>query len=170
MIEKEGHRVPITRDLTKLKTISIAQSVKQEKDLFETLQEQKQALDEPAETFSYDEFLACWNNYAIELKSLGKDTLYITLTKRKPVINSEFEITLAIDNKSQEQSLEREKQDLLEHLRKQLKNFSIQLKTSIVQGDDSAFLYTSKEKFKKMAEKNPNLLLLQKRLNLDIEF
>lgn len=170
IIEKDGHRIPVTRDLTKLKTISISQSLRPDKKTEDQGENNSSNLNQVQEEFTNEQFLACWNDYAIQLKILGKSTLHIALTKRIPEINSNFEITLTIDNKSQEQSLEREKQDLLEHLRTRLKNYNIQLKTVIAQGDDSAFLYTSKEKFKKMAEKNPNLLLLQKRLNLDIEF
>lgn len=172
VIEKEGHRLPVTRDLTKLKTISIASARQQSQELLNNTTENNStnAVSGPVESFTMEAFYTVWNEYARQMKEQGKDTVYLTLTKRKPVVDDNNQIILMIDNKSQETSIEREKGELLEYIRSGLNNFALQLRTEITQSEDSAFLYTNKDKFKKMAEKNPNLLLLQKRLNLDIEF
>ncbi|MFZ5553801.1 MAG: hypothetical protein ACOZCO_11855 [Bacteroidota bacterium] len=106
----------------------------------------------------------------MQCKSQGKDSLYVTLTKRKPEINNELKVLLSIDNKAQEQALEKEKQNLLEHLRQKLNNFSIQFEYVVKEIPQEAHLYTIKDKFNKLAEKNPNLLELKKRLNLDFDF
>ncbi len=96
--------------------------------------------------------------------------MYVTLSQRVPEVDENFRILLLIDNKAQEQSLEREKQQLLEFLRHKLQNHHISLETKLEASGANAFLYTDKEKFLKLAEKNPHLLTLKNKLNLDFDF
>lgn len=124
----------------------------------------------PVTPFTREEFDAAWTDIVLHYKNLGKDSIVVTLSKRAPILQEDYKIVLSIDNKTQEGGLEREKQDLLEMIRKKLNNFAITLETIIEDSGDDTFLYTNKDKFKKMAEKNPHLILLQKRLNLDIDF
>jgi hypothetical protein len=169
VVEKGGQKVHVTRDLTKLAQISINTGRK-------TTPEQtgepgdENEIKGPVNSFTKEQFQSAWNTLAQDIKSQGKDSLYITLTKRPPVVDEEYKIILIIDNKTQEQSLEREKQTMLEYLRAALNNYAIVIDARIEESNDDAFLYTTKDKFKKLAEKNPHLLMLQKRLNLDIDF
>ncbi len=92
--------------------------------------------------------------------------MYATLTKRKPVLKDNHSIELVIDNKVQEDYINSIKPELMEFLRTELNNFSINLNLKIEAVSEEKSLYTSKEKFDKMVEKNPHLKTLQNTLKL----
>lgn len=167
--EKE---LPVTTDLGKLTTVSIAGFRKKPVDTTSAASNEsgETTVSGPVNPFTREQFDEAWNALANMLKAQGKDSLWVTMTKNKPSIGKDYVIKLPIDNKTQQGALDRVKQEFLEFLRKKLDNFAITVETFIQEGGGETFLYTNKDKFKKMAEKNPNLLLLQKRLNLDIEF
>jgi DNA polymerase-3 subunit gamma/tau len=58
----------------------------------------------------------------------------------------------------------------MEFLRSRLNNHKIQLKTKIADMQRDLKPYTDKEKFEKMAEKNPALRTLREELDLEIEY
>ena len=78
-----------------------------------------------------------------------------------------FEI--AVENKVQENDFKNEKPVLLNYLRSTLKNFDIDVVTRIEESKVVKRPYTSQEKFNHMAAKNPQLLELKKRFNLDFD-
>jgi len=123
----------------------------------------------PTELFSQDALESSWNTYAKQMQQKGKHNLYSTLSFRKPVLKENALIEFTIDNKVQEETLENEKSDLLGFLRKELNNYSAALKTVINTIDSERKPYTSGDKFKRMAEKNPTLLKLKQQFDLDIE-
>jgi hypothetical protein len=60
--------------------------------------------------------------------------------------------------------------EFLSFLRKQLRNYYIQIILDVVvQYEEEKFL-TSKQKFEMMARKNPNLHIFKNRFNLDLEY
>ena len=103
------------------------------------------------------------------MQQKGKHNLYSTLCFRKPVLKENALIEFTIDNKVQEETLENEKSELLGFLRKELNNYSTALKTVITTVESERKPYTSGDKFKRMAEKNPALLKLKQQFDLDIE-
>jgi len=123
----------------------------------------------PKTIFSLEEFEAKWNRFCYEIKENGRDTVYASLTKRKPELLEDFIIKLTLDNKVQEEYINAIKPDLLEFLRKELNNYSIQLISYVDNISVEKMLYTGKEKFDKMAEANPTLKVLQQTLKLIIE-
>lgn len=94
------------------------------------------------------------------------------LVNNEPQLNGAFAVHFQITNKIQKESLERIKSDLLKHIRKELNNWSITFSYEINEDKDEnkENLYSSKDRFKKMTEKNASLLKMQKLFNLDIEF
>ncbi|MFT7613748.1 MAG: DNA polymerase-3 subunit gamma/tau [Parvicellaceae bacterium] len=111
-----------------------------------------------------------WNNYANRMKNNGKTNLHATLTKHKPELKPDFVIELSIDNTVQEEVLALEKMEFLDYLRNELNNFQIQLKTVLVKTESGNALYTTRDKFEKLAEKNPSLNKLKDLLNLDLDY
>lgn len=167
----DGTAIKVSKDITRLKTISISSFQKNiDAARKKTEEKQDEIVAGPNEKFSEEQFIITWNEIAQVYKEMGKDSLFVTLTKRKPSIDSENKITLTIDNKAQEQGLEKEKQNILELLRVRLSNFSISFEFRVEEAPNETHLYTTKDKFNKLAEKNPNLLELKKRLNLDFDF
>jgi DNA polymerase-3 subunit gamma/tau len=110
-----------------------------------------------------------WDDYAETLKP-DFPHLFSMLKKHRPVLMEAFRIDFAIDNKLLEEELNEKKGDLLSYLRKELNNYKITLQTRISESDKNSKPYTDKEKFEKMAEKNPALRKLREELDLEIEF
>lgn len=120
--------------------------------------------------FSSDIMLKFWNAYAEKIKKEGKINIFTIMTANPPVLLDNFLIELVIENKIQEDLLSSEKVDLLNYLRVEIKNFSIDLKTRQMEQTQKRRLYTSSEKYQHMLEKNPNLEEFKRRFNLDLEY
>lgn len=119
--------------------------------------------------FSNDEFLKKWNEYAEAIKKAGKINLFTIMTANSPRLMAGYQIEVIIENKIQENLLVIEKIDLLNFLRVELQNFTIEIITRQAEQDDRKRLYTSNEKYQHMLEKNPNLEEFRKRFNLGLE-
>lgn len=99
----------------------------------------------------------------------GNRQLYATLTSSK--ISFHFPtILIELNNEVQREMLVAIKQDMLDELRTILKNKQTQLEIQVLETVDSLKAYKPMDKFKLMSEKNPMLLELKKRFDLDIEY
>ncbi len=118
--------------------------------------------------FTIEKFEENWKLFA---ESIAKDfpSLYSTLTKRQPELDDQYNITITIDNSSQEDDINLKKTDILDFLRINLNNFKIQLSTKLTEVQDNQIAYSSQEKFNKMKEVNPAVNQLKNQLNLEIE-
>ncbi len=130
-------------------------------------------VNDPQETIdvelSPERALAAVKQYAEEKATTGNKQLYATLTSSK-ISFADKTILIELNNEVQKEMLVGIKQDMLDELRKLAKNRLLQLeiKVSEVVGEMKA--YKPVDKFKLMAEKNPALLDLKKRFDLDIEY
>ncbi len=120
--------------------------------------------------FNADSLLRFWNAYAAKMKNDGKINIFTIMTSYPPRLLPDYVIELDIENKLQEDLLHTEKVELLNFLRTELKNFSIDLQTKLLEQIQKKRLYTSNEKYQHMLEKNPNLEEFRKRFNLDLDF
>ncbi len=78
-------------------------------------------------------------------------------------------ILVKLDNQMQQSQLSDFKFELLEFLRKNLKNSHIQLQAEVVVQDRKRMVYTNREKFEYLAEKHPVLHELKNELGLDMD-
>ena len=120
--------------------------------------------------FSSDSMLKFWNAYAEKIKKEGKINIFTIMTANPPVLLDNFLIELLIENKIQDDLLSSEKVDLLNYLRVEMKNFSIDLQTKYMEQTQKKRLYTSSDKYQHMLEKNPNLEEFKRRFNLDLDY
>ena len=120
--------------------------------------------------FSSDSMLKFWNAYAEKIKKEGKINIFTIMTANPPVLLDNFLVELLIENKIQEDLLSSEKVDLLNYLRVEMKNFSIDLQTKYMEQTQKKRLYTSSDKYQHMLEKNPNLEEFKRRFNLDLDY
>ncbi|HIA11279.1 MAG TPA: DNA polymerase III subunit gamma/tau [Flavobacteriales bacterium] len=132
--------------------------------------ESKEEVGIDLKTIDIEDLKRVWREYAEEIQKQGKHSLYSTLTKRAPEIRDNNELELTIDNKVQEKEIHEEKQNLSSHLKEHLGLAQITISTIIAQSDEAKKPYTSIEKFKRMAEKNPSISKLKEQLDLDIDF
>lgn len=79
-------------------------------------------------------------------------------------------ITLIINNETQREQLQNIKQDFLDEIRKTLGNNQVNLVIEISQIEKQSKAYKPADIFKSMVEKNPALLELKKRFDLEIDY
>ena len=110
-----------------------------------------------------------WNEFASTLQ-VDFPHLYTTLTSAKPMLNEDWQIEFEIANKILEDELNQKRSDLLYFLKQSLGNRKLTLHTRIRENQKETKPYTDREKFEKMAAKNPALFKLKDQLDLDIEY
>ena len=117
--------------------------------------------------FTADDLRATWKQYA-ETRKIYQAEYY--LLSQEVEIRSN-QVVVHLHNSFQETLINTIKADALSFLREKLENNSIQLIGELTAIDDSKkVIYTNKEKFDHLAEKNPKLKELKERLGLDTEF
>ena len=92
------------------------------------------------------------------------------MVRHEPVLLKDFVIKVQIENRVQKEDINIESPDLLAYLREKLNNYSIKINPVIIKASQETVTYTSRDKFKRMAEKNPDILKLKERFDLDIEY
>jgi len=119
------------------------------------------------QAFSQAQFMACWQQYAQKAREDDKIHLFTLLTSNEPVLEG-INVTVLIENIALESTLQDEKIDLLNFLRGKLNNFDIQLTPKRVEAKQSDRIYTNKDKYAYLVEKNPQLEEFRQRFNLDL--
>jgi DNA polymerase III subunit gamma/tau len=120
--------------------------------------------------FNSETMLKLWNDYAQKIKQEGKINIFTLMTANAPTLLDNYQIELIIENKIQENQLSNEKIDLLNFLRVELQNFSVDIVTKQIEQTNKKRLYTSAEKYQHMVEKNPSLEEFRRRFNLDLDY
>jgi len=114
---------------------------------------------------------AFWMKFAERYNKAGGQQIYTTMAMNKPTMINEQDMELVIHNRAQELLVQEEKQDILEFLRRELKNDHLNLVTRIVDLSGSKELITSpKEKYRVMMQTNPDIDELRIRLGLEIDY
>lgn len=116
--------------------------------------------------FTPEQFFELWKVYTQKAKDQDKIHLY-TLMNNDPALNG-TEITVWVENSALESTLQDEKIELLNFLRTALKNFDLQITVKRAENIGTKRIYTNKDKYAYMVEKNPQLEEMRKRFNLDV--
>lgn len=126
-----------------------------------------EALREPV---SQEALLLAWRTYANEHVSEGLRSLYATLIAEEPTFDANNDtIRFKIHNTVQERDLNEIRTDLMDFLRKTLRNTFLQLQVERVQEEEVKKEFLSeREKYNRLVAKNPLLDELRKRLDLDL--
>ncbi len=152
------------------KIISIKDRLKTEEKPVEATAA-KQAESGPVSDFTVEALQKTWNDFAEAILKQGKMALHAAMTKHTPELRERYEVVMKIEHSGLEIDVNDIKVELLAHLRKNLSNIHIQLSVEVNKTDAAPDKpYTPKDKFKRMAEKNPALNELRKQLDLDIEY
>ncbi len=119
------------------------------------------------QAFTTDQFMACWQAYAQKAKEEDKIHLFTLLSSNEPLIDG-FHVTVLVENIALESTLQSEKIELLNYLRGNLSNFDIQIFSKRVEAKQSDRIYTNKDKYAYLVEKNPKLEEFRQKFNLDV--
>lgn len=116
---------------------------------------------------TFNLFISKWNDLAEQFKSQNRITLYTIMTANEPRLNGHV-IEVDVENMVQHDQLKEGKIDILNFLRVELKNFSLDLQAHQLEQTVVRKAYTSQEKYQAMLEKNPSLETLRKTFNLGL--
>ncbi|MBI5218466.1 MAG: DNA polymerase III subunit gamma/tau [Bacteroidia bacterium] len=165
--EKKQEDVNLLKESVSIKEAAKTGTKKQNESKPE---EVKQPETELSESFTQELLREKWLAFAEKLKE-EKPRLYNTMHTHMPELKEEFMIEIAFNNQSQSNAIREVVNELTHYLMNELKNTKIQLAAVISEkeGTQTKKLYTDSEKFNYLNEKNPNLGLLQKTLNLDFK-
>ncbi len=163
----ERPQIVAERNAEKISALSL-KSIRKKQELKKELIAQQPAAEElPVEEFSEGAMLKAWKAYTNEIESQGKFNLHSHLTMGIPKLEGTL-IHLVFPNDTIKLEVEREKHQLLEHLRSNLKNYEIDLSIEVVESELKRYAYTPLEKFEKLKEKNPLVETLRKEFDLDL--
>ena len=168
---KKAIKIVNFKDNIQKKTISInpySETEKQDEEKDNNIvQEEKRNEQE----FSQEDLNEKWVQYSNEKENVGKHNLLSVLRDKKAILKENFNVCITLDNKVQEEVLNDEKSKLLGYLKTQLENNSISLTVDVTPLKELEMkAYTSEDKFKKMVKKNPDLLNLKDKFDLEIDF
>ncbi len=117
--------------------------------------------------FTEAQFKECWQAYAQKAKEEDKIHLFTLLTSNEPILDG-VHVTVLVENIALESTLQTEKIELLNYLRGSLGNFDVQIFSKRVEAKQSDRIYTNKDKYAYLMEKNPKLEEFRQKFNLDI--
>ena len=124
--------------------------------------------DLPEKEFSLEDLQTSWDNFVARLKAEDRMKHYNTLAREFRL--EDKMIILELENPVQLDVLDELKTDLLEAIREDLQNHTLNVRGVIVEGEKKKMIYTQREKFDHLAEKRPILKELKDRLGLDPDF
>lgn len=133
-----------------------------------TVEPEEQEIIKPLanQPYTFERLQEVWLEFADKRKIYRAE--YQLLTQQIEL--RESSVIVHLHNPVQETLLSDLKSDLMQYVRETLNNFSIQITGELKSNDSKKVIYTNREKFEHLAEKNPNLILLKDRLGLDPDF
>lgn len=109
-----------------------------------------------------------WNEFGRLLQAEGELNMASIINANKPILKNNHQIVFALPNRLMEEQFGTIRPKLLNYLREQLNNYGISVKTEVVIEEVKKYVYTPQEKFQKLVESNPDVLLLKSKFGLDI--
>lgn len=122
----------------------------------------------PNEKFDGDAFLRAWKEFSLKAKRDKNNSLYSTLSNANPQLGSDLIVNITIKNSIALKEYDSHKPELIKFLRARLKNYSIDIKHTVLENAKIEF-NDSKSKFIKLLNENQSLEKFRKLFNLDIE-
>ncbi|HEX8547320.1 MAG TPA: DNA polymerase III subunit gamma/tau [Cytophagaceae bacterium] len=161
------------RQTISLKSLkSLKEEISQEKNIVEQASKNvttESFSNKSANVFTFEALKEYWQTYAKKVKEEKRMNQHVILDREIELIDG-TKILIKLENHIQQDQLNEFKSDLLDYLRSNLKNYSISIEAMIEIDDSKKKLYTPKEKFEYLAEKNPLLYQLKNKLGLDTDF
>ncbi len=144
-----------------LKSISVRQKHQ------EKLKHQAKNEYEAHEDFSLKDVEAGWEAYQEKLNRKGRKILASIMATDKPKLKDRV-IEIELPNETMKQDLQKEQGDLMKFLKRRLKNSEISLAIKVNREAAKKFVFTPKERYEKLKEKNPLVEKLKNTFDLDI--
>ena len=170
VVELKHTSTNVSIDLNSIKKPStiLINSIEQKKEQIEKISDIEQALK--TEDFSEEEMLNKWVELIKYFKKLGKSNVALALEINSPKLLPEKVIHIFLSNAAQREIILDEKHTILDFLRENLKNKTIEISLEILKNVQQKTPYTNKDKFNQMVETNKYLENLKQKLSLDTDY
>ncbi|MDR0713364.1 MAG: DNA polymerase III subunit gamma/tau [Bacteroidales bacterium] len=121
-----------------------------------------------AEPVTQEALATAWTSFAEMHKA--ESQYYSLLTSAIPQLEKDTRVNFTVGNTFQQEAFQKIHSDLLNHLRRQLKNHQMEIFLALLEKPDvPKTARTPEEKFVQMCKKNPLLTVLRQKLMLDFE-
>lgn len=135
------------------------------------VEEEKKEIEEGLEeVFSAEDLEKAWAEFKIKRIAAGAGDTEQLVLGRTLSKGDGNQVTITLTSALEGSILDRFEQDLVQFLRKSLRNAMINLNREMQEQEQSKKLYTSRDKFDYMVQQNPALQELKDRLGLDFEY
>ena len=166
-IAKQRPKIILNKQHKSTSGLSLSSIKKKKEHLIKQMDVILEEDEKPTDDFSEKQMHKAWSNYVTTIENKGKFNLASILNIDTPKLEGTT-IHLEFPNATNKLEVERQQYDLLRSLRQELNNFDISLSITVNEELEKKYVYTSKEKFEKLKEKNSNIQLLRKTFELDI--
>ncbi len=119
--------------------------------------------------FTEEQLTEVWKAYIQKLVSLGKNSLAVIYKNVSVKLKEGAIIQLTLSSQHEKEMIEEDRIQITPFLRSQLKNSAIDFEFNINSTIQPFKAFTSEDRFKVMAEKNPVLLELRQSFGLELE-
>lgn len=139
----------------------------------EEVKEEKKAplLEDRKTPFGEAQVQAAWTAYKeMRIANKASDTEKLVLNRRLSKAEAEFNVKILLESQLEVSILEKFESDLIQFLRKTLDNTNVVIEREISEVELTKTLYTSRDKFEYMVQRNAALRDLQERLGLDFDY
>ncbi len=164
---KEVLKQPVTPGKRPPSALSISSiNRKKEIDKMEVQFEEVDGL--PADAFTREDLIPLWNAYTADLEKKGKKSVASIMRIGVPKVRDNNLVFTTYGTIMRDQ-FEQAKPALLRYLKEKLNNFKITIEIEVKEEEAATkFVYTPREKYQKMKEKNKAIALLKKTFDLDV--
>ncbi|MGM0636310.1 MAG: DNA polymerase III subunit gamma/tau [Bacteroidota bacterium] len=142
-------------------------AIKRKKKLLEEQQNNKKAEVEEFADFTEEQIQSAWNEYVKKLEKRGNKILASILNTDTPRVNGS-KICIELPNETMKISVNQDQGNLMNHLKKSVRNTSLELEIKVNYKAEKKFIFTAKEKYEKLKELNPAVESLRRKFDLDI--
>ncbi|MHB8259493.1 MAG: DNA polymerase III subunit gamma/tau [Bacteroidia bacterium] len=147
-------------------------SLKKAQQIIDTTKEQvieTKTTSNNTQAFTLQQLQQTVSEYTKKMQEQGKKQV-ANILRTEVISLNETEILIDIENKAQIDSFEPFKQSFIDHLRKSLSNQNITMRMQEKKIDPTKRAYSPAEKFETMLLKNPTLLTLKNRLDMELDY
>ena len=118
--------------------------------------------------FNLNSLQNSWNKFQKLTVNNGRKNLASILTISIPEIFEDHKVIYTLTNNTNKLELEKSKLELVEFLKKDLKNDNISLEIKVNKLKEKKFIYSPTEKYEKLKKINPNIEILRKEFKLNL--
>lgn len=119
------------------------------------------------EMFTEESLVDSWRRFA---KTITDDIRRINFQNTNlPRIIAPNEFEVSVNNVMQDNELRKIQTDIIQFIGQDLKNTHIRMKIKVLEDNEMQRTISPEQRYKKMADENPNLEILRKNLSLEID-